>query len=250
MSPAPAAAGADVQELPKGAVKHELVHSMFDAIAPRYDLLNTLMTFGLDRLWRRRTVGFLGLAPDGVVADVGAGTGELCVELTRFGLRGLGVDLSLEMLLAGGIRSSRSLQGDAAQLPIDTGALDGIVSGFALRNFADLAATLSEMARVLRPAGRLALLEVDTPRSKVLQAGHRIWFTRVVPRLGALLSDAAAYRYLPRSVAYLPTQAELETALVEAGFTDVVHHQLSGGLTQVVTATRSGDYGIMRDRRR
>jgi demethylmenaquinone methyltransferase/2-methoxy-6-polyprenyl-1,4-benzoquinol methylase len=242
---APAGAGAEVTELPQGEQKHHAVHQMFDAIAPRYDLLNTLMTFGLDRFWRRSAVGLLGLAPGAVVLDLGAGTGALGPELEHFGLRGLGVDLSYPMLAAGLGHGAPALQGDAAQLPLCSGALDGVVSGFALRNFADLPAAFSEMARVLRPAGRLAILEVDTPSSRLLQLGHRLWFRHVVPRLGALLSDAAAYAYLPRSVAYLPAFDELRRGLEDAGFTGLEQHRLSGGITQVITATRLGSYGIM-----
>ena len=113
------------------------------------------------------------------------------------------------------------------------------MSGFALRNFADLAGVVNELGRVLHPGGRLALLEVGEPRHQVVRFGHRIWFTEVVPRLGALLSDGAAYRYLPRSVAYLPCFATLAGILADAGFTDISQHLLNGGIVQCVTATRA-----------
>ncbi|HVB05816.1 MAG TPA: ubiquinone/menaquinone biosynthesis methyltransferase [Acidimicrobiales bacterium] len=229
------------EHLPEGAEKRAYVQEMFDRIAPRYDLLNTLMTFGLDRRWRVRTVRALGLAPGQAVLDLASGTGPLLATLRARGLRALGADLSYEMLAAGGARAAGSLQGDAAALPLAGGALDGVVSGFALRNFADLGATFAELARVLRPGGRLAILEVDRPANPLLRLGHRLWFERVVPRLGALLSDARAYAYLPRSVAYLPDPSALATALEAAGFTAVTRLRLSGGLTQVVTATRRGD---------
>ena len=115
------------------------------------------------------------------------------------------------------------------------------MSGFAVRNFADLPAVLAELARVLRPGGRVVLLEVGEPQSRLLRLGHRVWFTQAVPLLGALLSDGAAYRYLPRSVAYLPSFPEFVRLLCAVGFSDVRHHPLTGGIAQCVTAVRDKD---------
>jgi demethylmenaquinone methyltransferase/2-methoxy-6-polyprenyl-1,4-benzoquinol methylase len=225
--------------LPEGHEKTEMVRSMFDAIAPRYDVVNRLMTFGLDMRWRRRTVRLLGLAPGSIVGDLACGTGDLCAIAGGEGLRVVGLDLSLGMLRAA--HSSVPLvQADAAQLPVATGALDGVVSGFAMRNFSDLAGVLAEVARVVRPGGRVAFLDVDTPANPVVGAGHRIWFNDVVPRIGSLLSDGEAYRYLPRSVVYLPGRDDLLATFARAGFAEVAHHALSAGVTQVVSATRTG----------
>lgn len=225
--------------LPQGKAKQDLVRSMFDTIAPRYDLVNRLMTFGLDASWRRRTVALLEVAPEAVVLDIGCGTGDLARNLRRNGKRSFGIDLSLGMLAVARSGGAPLVQADAAALPILTATADGVVSGFAVRNFADLPGVMSELGRVLRPGGRLALLEVGEPKSRLLRIGHRLWFTHVVPRLGALLSDGAAYRYLPRSVAYLPTFAELESLLTDAGFTDVRLHPLNGCIAQCVTAARA-----------
>ncbi|MGH8974561.1 MAG: class I SAM-dependent methyltransferase, partial [Acidimicrobiia bacterium] len=131
------------------------------------------------------------------------------------------------------------VRGDALTLPLRTGAADGLVCGFALRNFASLPPVFAECARVVRPGGTVAFLEVDTPPSALLRAGHRVWFGGVVPLIGAVLSDGAAYRYLPRSVAYLPAPDELARLLGEAGFGSVRRTRLSGGLAQLVTAVRS-----------
>lgn len=228
--------------LPQGEHKRAAVRAMFDAIAPRYDLVNRLMTFGLDMPWRRRTVRLLGLAPGSVVGDLACGTGDLARLCQAAGHRVVGLDLSAGMLAAARTAAPLVL-GDAASLPLAGGSLDGVVSGFALRNFADLDRVLAETARVVRPWGRLALLEVDTPANPVLAGGHRIWFRHAVPRLGGALSDGPAYRYLPRSVAYLPPRADLLRRIERAGFTTVEHHGLAGGVAQVLTATRSSGAG-------
>jgi demethylmenaquinone methyltransferase/2-methoxy-6-polyprenyl-1,4-benzoquinol methylase len=130
------------------------------------------------------------------------------------------------------------LQADASALPLADGSVDGVVCGYALRNFTDLAQCLREMGRIVRPGGRISLLEVGTPGSSLLGVGYRLWFERVVPLIGGLVSDKAAYRYLPASTAYLPDPAELRRLLRDAGFSGINHHELSGGLSQLVTATR------------
>jgi demethylmenaquinone methyltransferase/2-methoxy-6-polyprenyl-1,4-benzoquinol methylase len=210
---------------------------MFDAIAPRYDLVNRIMTFRMDVGWRRRAVRSLALAPRSTVVDLACGTGDLCRELAKGGLRPVGVDLSFGMLAAA--RTDAPLvQGDALRLPFPDGAVDGLTCGFALRNLVDLAGSLTEMGRVLRPGGRLALLEVAEPERKVLRWGHGIYFGKVVPRIGALLSDADAYRYLPRSVEYLPPPAELVQLVRDAGFPDAERQLLSAGISQLLVGTR------------
>ncbi|MDA8044655.1 MAG: ubiquinone/menaquinone biosynthesis methyltransferase [Actinomycetota bacterium] len=210
---------------------------MFDTIAPRYDLVNRVMTFGLDRLWRHRTVAALDLSPGSVVVDLACGTGDLCRDLAGAGHIPLGVDLSIGML--GHARTTAPLvQGDGTALPLPDRSVDGVVSGFALRNFVSLPPVFSELARVVRPGGRVALLDVATPANPLLRAGHAVYFGHVVPRIGGLLSDPAAYRYLPRSVAYLPPGDGISALLEAAGFGAVRRQLLSGGITQLITATR------------
>jgi demethylmenaquinone methyltransferase / 2-methoxy-6-polyprenyl-1,4-benzoquinol methylase len=213
---------------------------MFDRIAGRYALVNDLMTFGLDRGWRRTTIRRLGLPPQMRVLDLASGTGDLVRELERHDITAIGADLSLEMLRASGSARHRAVEVDGAALCFATGSFDGLVCGFALRNFTDLAIVLNEAGRVVRPGGRISLLEVDRPTLPVLRTGHRLWMTYGVPAIGALVSDSAAYQYLPRSLAYLPTPAELKTMLEAAGFIDVERARLSGGIVQVVSATRAG----------
>jgi demethylmenaquinone methyltransferase / 2-methoxy-6-polyprenyl-1,4-benzoquinol methylase len=225
------------EALPEGEEKVRAVRSMFDAIAPRYDLVNRIMTFRMDVGWRRRTVRDLRLPAGSAVLDLACGTGDLCRELARHGVRPIGVDLSFGMLAAA--RTPVPLvQGDALRLPIPDGGVDGITCGFALRNLAGLEPFFTELARVVRPGGRIALLEVAEPRNRVLRWGHGIYFGKVVPRIGGLLSDPAAYRYLPRSVAYLPEPPVMLDQLAGAGFVDVDRRLLSVGIAQLVTATR------------
>jgi demethylmenaquinone methyltransferase / 2-methoxy-6-polyprenyl-1,4-benzoquinol methylase len=227
------------EELPTGTTKTAQVRAMFDAIAPRYDLVNRVITLGLDRRWRRRTVEALGLPAGSIVLDLACGTGDLAVLAARSGCRVLGCDLSAGMLAA---RHSGvpAVQADALSLPLATATVDGVVCGYALRNFTDLACSLAEAGRVLRPGGRISMLEVATPQSAVLKKGFALWFDHCVPAIGGLLSEPAAYRYLPRSAAYLPSPDELRQLLDQAGFATVGRQPLNGGLSQIVTATRRG----------
>ena|SRR5215218_7833033 len=223
--------------LPEGDEKREAVREMFDAIAPRYDLVNRIMTFRLDVRWRRRAVRSLALPAGSRVLDLASGTGDLCIDLARGGQRPISVDLSLGMLQADRSGAPR-VQADILRLPVPDGSVDGVTCGFALRNLVDLGAFFDELGRVVRPGGRIALLDVGIPRNRVVRVGNGIYFGKVVPRIGALLSDAAAYRYLPRSVAYLPTPGVMLTMLRDAGFADAAHSPLSGGITQLLTGTR------------
>ncbi|WP_419926270.1 ubiquinone/menaquinone biosynthesis methyltransferase [Candidatus Poriferisocius sp.] len=230
--------------LPQGQAKADAVRSMFDAIAPRYDLLNRLLTFGMDRRWRRRSVRELGLPAGAQVFDLACGTGDLCRDLEAAGLEPVGFDLSSGMLKAAqrrresGRLNAPMVLGDALRLPVRAGSVDGITCGFALRNVVDLDGLFAELARVVRPGGRVSLLEVAEPPNPVLRFGHGLYFGRVIPLVGGLLSDRAAYEYLPKSVAYLPPAEEMLGLLAGHGFGGLDHALLSGGIAQMITATR------------
>ena len=226
--------------LPTGEEKTARVRAMFDTIAPRYDLMNRLMTFGLDQSWRKGTVTALALPAGSLVLDLACGTGDLTRLAQREGHRVVGTDLSAGMLAANGTPAPL-VEADGSQLPFADGTFDGMVCGYALRNFTDLAATMAECARVLRPGGRLAVLEVDAPTSRLWRAGFDLWFTKAVPMLGSVISDTEAYRYLPRSVAYLPPAPTLRAMLRHAGFSAVGIRPLAGGLSQLIVATRAGE---------
>lgn len=227
----------ETEPLPTGDEKVAAVRSMFDAIAPRYDLVNRVMTFRMDVGWRRRTIRDIGLPHGSTVLDLACGTGDFCKGLAGAGLRSVGMDLSYGMLAAA--RTEVPLvQGDALRLPVPDGSVDGVTCGFALRNFMELGPFFAELARAVRPAGRIALLEVAEPANPVLRWGHGIYFGKVVPKIGGLLSDPAAYRYLPKSVAYLPEPDAMLAMLADAGFERVDRRLLSSGIAQLITATR------------
>jgi demethylmenaquinone methyltransferase / 2-methoxy-6-polyprenyl-1,4-benzoquinol methylase len=209
---------------------------MFDRIAPRYDLLNRLMTFGQDVRWRKRAVRDLHLPYGSTVADIACGTGDLCRELQAAGMHALGFDFSFGMLAAAKT-SVPLVQGDALHLPLRDGSVDGITCGFALRNMVDIGDAFTEFARVVRPRGRLAILEVAEPKGAMTRAGHRLYFHRVVPLVGGLISDRDAYSYLPESTAYLPPSDRLLEMLRDVGFSASVE-KLMMGATQLIVATR------------
>ncbi len=228
----------DTEQLPEGDEKVTAVREMFDAIAPRYDTLNRIISLRLDVRWRKRAVRTLDLQPGSVVFDLAAGTGDMCIDLAAHGLRPMSFDLSYGMLAADRSGAPR-VQGDILRLPAPDGSADGVTCGFALRNLADLPTFFDELARVVRPGGRIALLDVGRPQNPVIRWGNDIYFGKIVPWIGGLLSDDAAYRYLPKSVSYLPEPEVMTRQLADAGFTDVVHEPLTFGLTQLLTATRS-----------
>ena len=227
----------DTQELPQGDAKAKVVQNMFDAIAPRYDMVNRIMTFRLDTRWRKIAVRKLALSRGARVLDLASGTGDLCVDLRKAGLTPLSFDMSFGMLAADHSKAPR-VQADILRLPIATQSVDGVTCGFALRNLVDLNVFFYEIARVTKSGGRIALLDVSTPTNPLIRWGNSVYFGKVVPRIGGLLSNRAAYNYLPKSVAYLPSPEQLVIMLQNAGFEHVRHEQLSGGLTQLMHATK------------
>ena len=224
--------------LPQGEEKGRRVRDMFDAIAGRYDLVNRVMTFGMDVGWRRRAVRQLRLPGGALVADLACGTGDLCRELSRDGYRAVGFDFSFGML-AKATTDVPLVQADVLRLPLADRSVDGATCGFALRNVVDLDAFFAEIARVVRPGGRVSLLEASQPDGPLMRAGHAVYFRRMVPMIGGLLSDREAYAYLPKSMAYLPPVNEMVAAVRDAGFPDAERVPLSGGIAQVLAGTRS-----------
>lgn len=224
-----------------GAEKRVAVRAMFERIAPRYDALNRLLTLGLDQRWRRLALDAVEAGAGDRLVDLATGTGDLAEMAAARGARVIGVDYTRGMLRGAQRRAvpAHLVQADAERLPLAPESASVLVCGFSLRNFVSLAAVFREMARVLVPGGRIALLDVDTPGPRLVRAGHALYFDGLVPRIGALLSDRDAYRYLPRSVSYLPPRAELLGLLHDTGFGALRHRPLGLGTAQLVTGVRS-----------
>lgn len=223
--------------LPEPEDKARVVRGMFDRISSRYDLVNRVMTFGMDTGWRRRTVAELRLPGNAIVADLACGTGDVCDELLGAGYRAVGFDFSHGMLLHARTRAPVA-EADILRLPLADASMDGATCGFAMRNVTDLGGLFAETARVVRPAGRIAFLETAEPDGRFMRAGHAVYFKRIVPLIGRALSDGDAYRYLPRSTAYLPDPRRMLSMVREAGFAEVERFTLAGGAAQLLVATR------------
>jgi demethylmenaquinone methyltransferase/2-methoxy-6-polyprenyl-1,4-benzoquinol methylase len=213
-----------------GTLEPESVRGMFDRIAPVYDVMNHVMTAGLDRRWRKLAVQEV-VWPGDRVLDACCGTGDLAVEAERRGGRVVGLDFSERMLERARKKSGAIewVQGDALALPFGDGEFDAATVGFGVRNLADLEGGLRELARVLRPGGKLAVLEITRPRG-VLKPFFRLWFDVVVPLIGKVLPGGKAYTYLPASVRRFPGPEDLTALLERAGFADVRHRLLGGGI--------------------
>jgi demethylmenaquinone methyltransferase / 2-methoxy-6-polyprenyl-1,4-benzoquinol methylase len=225
--------------LPQGDEKRRAVEKMFDRVAPRYDRMNQVVSLGLAPRWRRRAVQALRLPAGSRVLDLACGTGDLCIEMARAGVRPVGVDFSAGMLAAARTHAPL-VRADAEKLPFADGSLDGVICGFALRNFVALDAVFSECARILRRDGRFVALDAAVPTNPVLRLGNAVWFRGAVPLLGLVLTrNGEAYRYLPRSTAYLPTREVLVGRLGSAGFAPVAHTSMTGGSVLVLEGTRT-----------
>ena len=223
--------------LPSQENKAAFVRAMFDRISPRYDLTNRLMTMGMDIHWRRYAAKSLAMEPGGLALDVACGTGDFVRLLRSMGYRVIGGDFSLGMLTASD--QAGLVQADAARLPFADNSFDGLTCGFALRNFTSLPTVLAEMARVVRPGGRIALVEVARPEQPLIKAGHGFYFDHIVPRIGAMVSDSDAYKYLPQSTVYLPPEPALRSMLGEAGFRSIAVKYFLLHSAQVISATRA-----------
>jgi demethylmenaquinone methyltransferase/2-methoxy-6-polyprenyl-1,4-benzoquinol methylase len=221
-----------------GTLTPAAVEAMFDRISPVYDPMNRLMTAGLDRRWRRLTVG-AAVRPGDRVLDACCGTGDLALEAQRAGGRVTGLDFSERMLERARRKSAgvEWVRGDMLALPFSDGSFDAVTVGFGIRNVADLEAGLAELARVLRPGGRLGCLEITRPRG-LLRPFFAVWFDGLVPLAGKVLPGGAAYTYLPASVRRFPGPEDLAEAMGRAGFGEIGWRLLGGGIVALHVATR------------
>ncbi|MGA2321150.1 MAG: class I SAM-dependent methyltransferase [Solirubrobacteraceae bacterium] len=252
-----------------GRLEAAQVREMFDRIAGMYDLMNTTMTAGLHHRWRARAADMAGVGPGSRVLDVATGTGDLAIELARrVSPDGevVGNDFSESMLARARTKASAAGSqmirpsfewGDALELPFEEDSFDAATVGFGARNFADLARGLSEMARVVRPGGRVVLLEITTPTRAPLSLFYRLWFDRAVPALGRLAGSIAAlssrlrdstpqrsiadaYSYLPNSVKRFPAPALLAAEMEQAGLSEISYLLMAGGIVAVHVGTVPG----------
>ncbi|HEV7728165.1 MAG TPA: demethylmenaquinone methyltransferase [Modestobacter sp.] len=207
------------------------VAAMFDRVAGRYDLTNTVLSGGLDAGWRRATREALGARPGQTVLDVAAGTAVSTVELAAGGVQAIACDFSQGMLRAGAARAVPKVAGDAMALPLADGSVDGVVISFGLRNVADARAALREFARVTRPGGRLVVCEFSSPTWSPFRTVYTEYLMKALPRIARTVSsNPEAYVYLAESIRAWPAQAELAGWLQEAGWSDVAWQNLTGGV--------------------
>jgi demethylmenaquinone methyltransferase/2-methoxy-6-polyprenyl-1,4-benzoquinol methylase len=220
------------------------IRSMFNDIAPRYDLLNRLLSLGIDRRWRRFAVGQLQIPPGGMVLDMATGTGDVALEIaarTPDSVTIIGEDFTQGMLLKGHEKIAKSefsqrimlVNAPCEAIPHPDNLFHGVTIAFGIRNVVDRAAGLAEMCRVLKPGGRAVILEFSTPSNPIFKTIYTTYFNHILPFLGGLISQRSAYKYLPDSVAAFPPQQQFEEMMTTAGFSEVRHHDLTFGIATV-----------------
>ena len=212
---------------------------MFDRIAGVYDVMNSVMTVGMHQRWRERAVELARVGPGSRALDVATGTGDLAVALREAGADVVGCDFSEEMLERARAKepAARFEWADALALPYEDDAFDAATVGFGARNFSDLGKGLAEMVRVVKPGGRVVVLEITTPQKPPLSAFFSLWFDRAVPVLGRLAGDSEAYSYLPNSVKRFPEPRALAAELASAGLEDVRWVLTAGGIIAIHVGT-------------
>jgi demethylmenaquinone methyltransferase/2-methoxy-6-polyprenyl-1,4-benzoquinol methylase len=215
---------------------------MFDRIAGVYDLMNSVMTAGLHHRWRRRAVDLAEVGPGSKVLDVATGTGDLAIEAASRGAEVIGSDFSEGMLERARVKAPAITfeQGDALALPYDDNAFDAATVGFGARNFADLEQGLREMTRVVRPGGKVVVLEITTPQRPPLSTFFSLWFDRIVPLVGRVAGDPDAYSYLPNSVKRFPGPEGLAATMERAGVRDIRWILTAGGIIALHVGTPGG----------
>ena len=229
--------------------KKEEVREMFDNIAPKYDLLNHTLSMSIDRVWRRRVVGEVRRAKPGRILDVATGTGDLAIAMARRirDVQVLGVDLSEQMLAVARRKiEARGLdgrivldRGDAERLAVADASVDVATVAFGVRNFGDLGAGLRELARTIKPGGKVVILEFSRPRNRVFRALYEFYSYKILPRIGGLVSrDKRAYEYLPASVGVFPAPVEFMAMMARAGFRNCRARSQSFGIAQIYIGER------------
>jgi demethylmenaquinone methyltransferase/2-methoxy-6-polyprenyl-1,4-benzoquinol methylase len=223
----------------RGTLAEPQVRAMFDRIAGVYDLMNSVMTAGMHQRWRNRAADMANVGPGSRALDVATGTGDLAIALADRGAEVVGVDFAERMLELARRKAPSILfeQGNALELAYDTDAFDAATVGFGARNFSDLDRGLAEMARVVRPGGRVVVLEITTPQRLPLSWFFRLWFDRAVPLIGRVAGDPDAYEYLPSSVRRFPGPRDLAGRMESAGMADIRWVLTAGGIIAIHAGT-------------
>jgi demethylmenaquinone methyltransferase / 2-methoxy-6-polyprenyl-1,4-benzoquinol methylase len=224
-----------------GTLEEPQVRAMFDRIAGVYDVMNSVMTAGMHHRWRRRAVDLAGVGDGDEALDVATGTGDLAVELASRGARVIASDFSEEMLSRARAKQPAITWewANAQDLPYESNRFAAATVGFGARNFSDLALGVSEMARVVRPGGRVVILEITTPQKPPLSKFFSVWFDHVVPKLGRLAGDPDAYTYLPNSVKRFPGPEVLAGLMAAAGLRDIRWILTAGGIIAIHVGTKA-----------
>lgn len=229
--------------------KGERIRSMFGSIAPRYDLLNRLLSLGIDQRWRRFAVSQIGVTAPGRVLDVATGTGDVALEIasrTPAGVGIVGVDFCPEMVELGKVKVAKSRFADritfqvapCEEIPFEDQSFDAATIAFGIRNVVDRAKGLSEMHRVLRDQGKVVILEFSIPTVPLFRSIYHFYFLKVLPLIGGMFSRQSAYQYLPDSVMEFPSRDGFQAMMTQVGFKDVKHFDLTGGIATVYVGTR------------
>jgi demethylmenaquinone methyltransferase / 2-methoxy-6-polyprenyl-1,4-benzoquinol methylase len=224
-----------------GTLEEPQVRAMFDRIAGVYDLMNSVMTAGMHHRWRRRAADLADAAAGDEVLDVATGTGDLAVELASRGAKVIASDFSEEMLARARAKEPSIAWewANAQDLPYETGRFAAATVGFGARNFADLQLGVSEMARVVRPGGKVVILEITTPQKPPLSRFFSVWFDHIVPGFGRLAGDSDAYTYLPNSVKRFPGPEGLAGVMAAAGLRDIRWILTAGGIIAIHVGTKA-----------
>jgi demethylmenaquinone methyltransferase/2-methoxy-6-polyprenyl-1,4-benzoquinol methylase len=224
-----------------GTLEEPQVRAMFDRIAGVYDVMNSVMTAGMHHRWRRRAADLAEVGPGDEALDVATGTGDLAVELASRGAKVVAGDFSEEMLARARAKQPEIAWewANAQDLPYESGRFAAATVGFGARNFSDLPLGVSEMARVVRPGGKVVILEITTPQNPPLSTFFSVWFDHVVPGLGRLAGDSDAYTYLPNSVKRFPGPEGLAAVMAGAGLRDIRWILTAGGIIAIHVGTKA-----------
>ncbi len=232
------------------SAKGEQIREMFDDIAPRYDFLNRLLSLGIDQRWRRFAVSKISWSKGGRILDVATGTGDVALAIasaTPESVTVVGMDFSPQMVELGRAKVLKSIHADRITMevapceliPFPDSTFDSVTIAFGIRNVVDRLCGLREMERVLKPEGRVVILEFSNPRSKLVKSLYNFYFLRVLPAIGGLFSKFSAYKYLPDSVLEFPSQEEFKKLMISAGFSRVEHFELTFGIATLYTGEKT-----------